>query len=219
MKLERVQKVPVLLPRYCFIHFFGAYLNFLKTRFCIHPHARPSRSASAAETPVTRLSHRQGERGIVRRTSNTKPPSFPSQKQTIALKRKYSRSTDRRGYNNCSPLTSFESIRGSILAAGLMLPALELGAKPNIPQQRALQHGRPQPREQTLQTAEEAARSCMHPIARDGEAAAVSSPRNCAASLLLAHSFLGSNGGNDPRQRQRGDDGEKEQRWDGEGTH
>lgn len=56
------------------------------------------------------------------------------------------------------------------------------------------------------------------PIARDGEAAAVSGHGDHPTFLLLAHSFLGSNQQNDPRQRQRGDDGEKEQKvgWRGD---
>lgn len=127
--------------------------------------------------------YRTAKWGTVRRTSNTKPPSFPSQKQTIIFKRKYSRSTDRRGHNNYFPLTNFE------LILGLLCPPSKPGGKPHTPQQC----GHLQPRERTLQRAEEAALSCVNPIARDGEAAAVSSPRSCAASLLLAHRFLGRN--------------------------
>jgi len=84
------------------------------------------------------------------------------------------------------------------------MPGLTL-AKPATAQHRALQRGHLQPREQALQTAEEAARSCVNPTAGDGEA---------AASLRLAHSFPGSDQREWPEAAAA-----KEPRWDGEGTH
>ena len=111
---------------------FWCLFKFSENSFLYLPPIAGRRSASTPETTITQLSHSQRKWGIVR-TSNTKPPSFPSQKQTITLKRKYSRSTDRRGYNSHFPLTNFELILGLILAAGLMLPTLETRGKAKHP--------------------------------------------------------------------------------------
>lgn len=73
--------------------FFRCLFKFSENSFLYFPpHHRPSCSASTPETTITQLSHSQGNWGIVRRISYTKPPSSPSQKQAITLKRKYSRS-------------------------------------------------------------------------------------------------------------------------------
>lgn len=170
MELKRVQKVPVFCLDIALSIFFGAYLNFLRTHFCICPHRGLSCLASAPGTTITLVSHSPGKGGMGRRTSNTQPPSFPSQKQTITWKRKYRRQ------KRIQYLFPFDKFWIDI---GLDSGCQAFGVKPAAPKGLCSLGSR------LCSWLKVVPPRSVKPIKQDGEAAAVSSPGSCAAFSLL----------------------------------
>lgn len=185
MKPKRAQKVPGFYHDIALSIIFLYVFKFCQNISVFIPHHRPSHSALEAI-------HSQGKWGIVHRSSNTKPPSCPSRKWTITIKRKHSKNTDSRGYNNYFCLTNFELTPGLILAAGLMLPTPESKVWAKYPSKGLCNIATSSLRNRLCRQMKKQVRAAWAPITHDGEAAAVSSPGNRAASFFV-HNFLGCN--------------------------